>query len=658
LALVLVAAGVGIGMRPLAPTVVVDGTGTWRQVCPGCRRDRDTNGALAVPREALVQVHGLDGRQRSVELWLSARQEPVVLDVAPSGGGAPVLTARIEAAPQSLRIPLAGPEQHLQLLLHARTTKTLPLRLHRIVLSRASSVVDRLVQWLPLVGGLTAFLLLLRRSLALAFLSAVAVMACATLLALVLRDPLGFLELRPAVLTRVQTGLVAILACAALWRVPGRRLALATLAATSWLLFLPTARNRLVGDDFLWDRPWTVSDVASTFVGPEDPAGISNTYYRPISSTAHAVDSWIWGDFVAGFHLTNMLLHALALAAGLLFLERLGLERCAALGGALAWAVHPMSASAVSWVSQRTDLIASIFYLMALSMLLSPLGRRIWPPLLPAALALGSKELAISLPVVGWVSVWLFLPAAERRARRAALLGLCLLAVAHATWWVHLFPRVAGNRLFVSRPGWDASHQVLRGLVETGASLAWPAGYGAWWDASFETIGAVTLVAFTALPLIALWLRRCSTCGRGRAGAAAALAVAWFPLVTLPLFGIRFLDVYRLGFMPAFAFALVVAAVFSHLGHGGAGRDVALVGVLVVWLAPVALDTAAEWGPGGFYYELILTTKRRLGAPWRDGLSPRALEQFEDQVSASDDARAGGQPPDLTAVPSLTDDLR
>lgn len=657
-ALLLVAVGASIALGPLSPTVVVDGTGDWRQVCLGCRRGGGAGDALVVAREALVHLHGLDGRQQSLELSLSARQQSVELDVAASHAGAPLLTARIGPAPERLRVPLAGAERQLDLWLHARASKGLPLRLHRVVLARSASPFDRLVQWLPLLGGLTAFLLLLRRPLPLALLLAVVVMACTALAAFALHDPLGLLELRPGRQRLAQTALVAVLACGALWRPPGRRLALATLAATSWLLFLPTARSGLVSDDFLWARRWTLSDVASTFVGPEDPSGKSNVYYRPIPSTVHAVDSWVWGDFVAGYHLTNMLLHPLAGAAALLLLERLGLGRRAALAGALAWAVHPMSASAVSWVSQRTDLLVSCFYLSALLLLLSPLGRRIWPPLVAATLALGSKELAISLPAVAGVSVWLFLPPAERRSRVAALLALCLLAVAHVTWWVYLFPEVAGGRVFGGGPApppGDASPGLLRGLAEAMASVAWPVGYEKWWKMRLDPLSPATLLACAAIPLVALWLRRCSACGRRSAGAAAAFSVVWVPLVSLPLFGIRLVDLYRLGFMPAFAFALAAAAVFAHLEHGGAWRPVPLFGVLVAWLAPLALGTAAQWGPGGFYYEMSLTLERRLGGQWVTGLSPLALDLYTHQLAASDHVLAAGERLDLG---SAADDER
>jgi O-antigen ligase len=51
-----------------------------------------------------------------------------------------------------------------------------------------------------------------------------------------------------------------------------------------------------------------------------------------------------------------------------------------------------------------------------------------WPALLPALLALGSKEVAITLPAMATLVVWLVLPAEERRPRRRVL---GVLTVAH-----------------------------------------------------------------------------------------------------------------------------------------------------------------------------------------------------------------------------------
>ncbi len=629
--LLMLGAGAAVALGPLSPAVVVDRTGDWRQLCVGCRRAGADSDALSLPPKALVHLHGLDGRQQGVELRLQARQAPVKLEVARSLDGPVLFEARLGPTPERLTIPVAPETRELDLWLRGG-----PALLQAVVLSRSTGALDRVLQWLPLLGGVLAFGVLRRQPLPLALTFSFVTLAVVALAALTLHDPLGLLEMRALPRQRLQTAFVAALAAGALWRAPERREALAALAAASWLLHLPALNNGLVSDDFLWARSWTLSDVGSTFWGSEDPAGKSNVYYRPLSATAHAVDSWVWRSWIAGYHLTNLLLHPLATGAGLLLLERLGLSRRAAFLGALAWVVHPMSASAVAWVSQRTDLIACSFYLSALIVLLSPLGRRGWPPLIPALLALGSKELAISLPAVAAVFVWLALPAEEARRRGVALAGVALLAASHAIWWIRLFPEVAGYRLFggAARPAAEAWPGLLHGLTGVAASVAWPSDYETWWKTRLDARLAWRILGCAALPLLAVRLRRCARCG-GAPAAAAALAAAWPLLVALPLFGIRLVDHYRLGFIPGFAIALVAGALAHHLEHARDWRPIPLGLVLVAWLAPLSLQTAQEWGPGGFYYEMSLTLERRL-PDWRTGLSPLALGLYERQLAASD----------------------
>jgi hypothetical protein len=99
------------------------------------------------------------------------------------------------------------------------------------------------------------------------------------------------------------------------------------------------------------------------------------------------------------------------------------------------------------------------------------------------------------------------------------------------------------------------------------------------------------------------------------------------------LFGLGLVDVYRLGLLPAFAFALAAAAA----GHALEKRDprLLLVAVLVVavWLAPLALAAADAWGPGGFYYEMSLSLTRR-GEDWLAVFAPRGRARFWAQHEA------------------------
>jgi len=631
-----VAAGVAAALGPLAPTLTIDREGDWRRACVGCRRDGGTETTLAVSRRALVHVHGLDGRAGDVDLWLSARAEAVEVEIAQGLDDAPLVGTRLGSAPERIRLPLAAGQRELDLWLRFGGERGVPGLLHRVVIERRASAGDRVLQWLPLGVGLALLLLARGLGLGLALTLSLAALAAVALAVVVLSDPAALLELPLATRQRLQVWLVAAVATAALVRAPDRRLAWAALALVAWLAYLPSVNDALVSDDFLWARPWTLAEVGSTLVGSEDPSGVSNVYYRPLASSLHAAEYLVWGDFVPGLHLTNLLLAALSGAAALAFLARLGLSRRASLLGALVWTIHPMSSSAVAWISQRTDLVATFFYLASLALLLSPLGRRGWPPLVPALFALATKELSISLVAVAALAVSLALPGAERRARLRALAALGLLSAAYLGWWIRLFPQKAAERLLGdgSAPSAGRLDAIVSGLASILGSVVWPVGYERWWRERLDSWSLAALLAcLVAAPLLAWLLRRCPSCREGKAFGASALAVAWPIVVALPLFGIDLVDVYRLGRFPSFGFALLAGALAHHLEHVGARLVAALALVLSLWLAPLGLETARAWGPGGFYYEMSLSLTRK--APdWVPNFAPRPRERFERQWAA------------------------
>jgi hypothetical protein len=637
-AVVVVLAGAFAALGPLGPEVVIDRDAEWREVCLGCRRPGGGNRALALPGLALLHFHGLAGRAGEMELTVSAPSLPAVLEVARLPEGPPALQARIGPATQEIRLAISSGERDLDVWLRANPAGGQPLLLHRAVLRRDLRTAGRLLQVLPFVVGLVVLGLLARREpVGIALALALAALACTVLAVQVLDDPVTLLEWKRESRHQTQIAFAALVAAAALWRIPSRRLACAALALVSALLFLPTAAHGLVSDDFLWARPWTLADVGSAFVGPEDPTGASNTYYRPLSTLSHATDAWIWRDRVAGYHLTNIALQAVLGAVALLLLERLGLSRRAALAGALAWSVHPMAASAVAWASQRTDLIASLFYLATLAVLLSPLGPRGWPPLLPALLAFGSKESAISLPAMATLVVWLALPAEEWRRRRGALAALWVLAIVYLVWWAYLFPDKVVARLFsaaapAARAARDPVSGLGRGLADIYTQVFAPAGYERWWNrtAPLDLSRMAALGVAVILLLLAWWLTRRAA---GWPWGAVALAGAWPALVSAPLFGLGLVDVYRLGLLSCFGLA-VLAAAATHALETRDRRLVAVAALVVVgWLAPVALEAADEWGPGGFYYEMSLSLTRR-GEDWLAVFAPRGRERFWAQHGA------------------------
>jgi hypothetical protein len=149
--------------------------------------------------------------------------------------------------------------------------------------------------------------------------------------------------------------------------------------------------------------------AAPYHTGPSQtvPTGL----YRPLATLTFALDHAAGGLDPRGYHAVNVALHALVSALVLLLGVRAGLERAAALAGALLFAVHPIHSEAVANVSGRAELLSAALFLLALLVFArgrEPGGRLRLPPLAAAAalsfLAMLSKEHAVTF--VGAAAAW------------------------------------------------------------------------------------------------------------------------------------------------------------------------------------------------------------------------------------------------------------
>lgn len=121
-------------------------------------------------------------------------------------------------------------------------------------------------------------------------------------------------------------------------------------------------------------------------------------HYHPLTWITHAADYALWGLDPAGYHLTNLLLHAAnAVLFYLVALRLLGPSPFPAALAALLFAVHPLRVESVAWATERRDVLAGLFFL--LSVLAYLRGRRSLSLGVFAA-ALLSKAIVVSLPVV------------------------------------------------------------------------------------------------------------------------------------------------------------------------------------------------------------------------------------------------------------------
>ncbi|HET8538437.1 MAG TPA: hypothetical protein VFL83_01065 [Anaeromyxobacter sp.] len=168
-------------------------------------------------------------------------------------------------------------------------------------------------------------------------------------------------------------------------------------------------------------------------------SGYYANLWAPLTWLSLALDRAIWGLDPVGFHLTNVVLHALD--AGLFFLVALrllgalaaaragadaeGAERRAlrgALVAALLFAVHPLRVESVAWAAERKDVLALFFGLAAMLAYLRHVEServRATPPEVPPS-ALGTSRSF-------WAAVALFCPSLLAKPMLVTLPAVLLL---------------------------------------------------------------------------------------------------------------------------------------------------------------------------------------------------------------------------------------
>ena len=146
---------------------------------------------------------------------------------------------------------------------------------------------------------------------------------------------------------------------------------------------------------------------------PQVLGGLSWSGVRWAFTTGHASNwhplTWLslmldteWCKGAArGYHATSVLLHALNGALLFLVLRRWTGRYALALAAAALWVVHPLRTESVVWISERKDVLAMLFGLLALGAYGSPAqrGRMGWVALW-FALSLLAKPMWVTLPFV------------------------------------------------------------------------------------------------------------------------------------------------------------------------------------------------------------------------------------------------------------------
>lgn len=236
---------------------------------------------------------------------------------------------------------------------------------------------------------------------------------------------------------------------------------------------------------------------------------------RPVATFTFAVNYYFWGLDVLPYHVTNFAVHAVcgllvfylalltARSPGLLYDE--SRARFIALLTSAIFLLHPVQTESVSYVSQRYESIASLFYLASLIAFIKGRqaaglpGRYVLYALSIASgiLALGSKQFAVTLPLVIILYDFYFLndrPSFKRMAGPLVFLALAAAAgliivgglkgtdagfsVQGFTPWEYLltqFRAIATYIRLLFLPAWqnlDYDFRISRGLFEIDTLLS------------------------------------------------------------------------------------------------------------------------------------------------------------------------------------------
>jgi tetratricopeptide (TPR) repeat protein len=188
----------------------------------------------------------------------------------------------------------------------------------------------------------------------------------------------------------------------------------ATSGAAAWLGLIAAvlvAYGPALRAGFIWnDSDYVTAPTLRSLAGLGriwTEIGATEQYY-PVLHSWFWLQQWCFGDVATGYHVVNVLLHALAAGLFAVTLRRLAVP--GAWVAAFVFALHPVGVESVAWISEQKNTLSLVFYLgAALAYLRFEESRRARDYVVASALfalALLSKSVTATLPAALLVLAW------------------------------------------------------------------------------------------------------------------------------------------------------------------------------------------------------------------------------------------------------------
>lgn len=374
------------------------------------------------------------------------------------------------------------------------------------------------------------------------------------------------------------------------------------LAVAVWLVF-----GRSVGFDFVdFDDPGIITENPLVRSGLT-MAGIGGAFTQslvsswvPLTAMSHMLDCQVFGLWAGGHHLTSVLLHAATSVLLFLVLREMtgSLWRCAFV--AALFALHPLRAESVVWISERKDVLSGLFFMLTLGAYVRwtrqpAVGR--WWTFLFLALGLLSKAMLITTPLVLLLlDHWPLRRTAQTSFKRLVIEKAPLFLLSLAAAAAQLL--VAGQAIASSdeRP---LTLRVANAVVSCATyvvQMAWPANLAAVYPYPRHGVGTVTLLAASVL-LIAISV---AACRWRRRFPWFAVGWLWHLVMLLPVLGlIQAGDAARADrytYLPQIGLYLILAWSAGTWCAGQQNRRVLCGALAVVVLVAMSVATFRQTG--------------------------------------------------------------
>jgi protein O-mannosyl-transferase len=178
------------------------------------------------------------------------------------------------------------------------------------------------------------------------------------------------------------------------------------LMAVTWAVFGQTLTHDFVNFDdhvYVYENPLVVKGLSTEgIIGAFTHAHARN--WHPLTTLTHMLDCQLYRLNAGGHHLTNVILHTIAVLLLFLVLGQMTGALWQSAFVAALFAIHPLHVESVAWVAERKDVLSAVFFMLTLAAYAryarEPSPARYLLMALLFALGLMSKPMLVTLPFV------------------------------------------------------------------------------------------------------------------------------------------------------------------------------------------------------------------------------------------------------------------